>query len=175
MHSWSSALRLLSKPLSFQEFWTKPARLPARKRKRQRGKVKFRDEAEVYEFERQLFGGCAVPDDGAISLGLGNLVRKDVIKLSNVDKDTKDTYACEGFLEPEARAGLLAEWLHRKLLAKQLTAYVQPLLDRTRRERHETVQKFAWTCGTCPRTCARRLALPRATRKQLLFLCLRRA
>ena len=34
-------------------------------------KVRFERDAVVYAFERQLYGGCGVPDGDSVSLGLG--------------------------------------------------------------------------------------------------------
>ena len=100
-------------------------------------KVRWEKETSVYAFERELFGGGGVPDEDEVSLGLSpRLVSSYSAPLSG--KDSKDEYACTGYLEQAEREQLLSEWSPSEAgLQRQLGQYA-PLVEQTRRERVET-------------------------------------
>jgi len=108
-----------------------------RHRRIERRSVRFEEKASIYEFERQLFGGGGVPDEDAVSLGLGpKLVTTYSSPLA--EKQDKDEYACHGFLGPAERAQLLSEWASRQLINRELSQNVAPVVEQTRRERIES-------------------------------------
>ena len=100
-------------------------------------RVSFHGKTSVYEFERQLFGGGGVPDDDAVSLGLGpRLMNSYEGPLQ--EKDAKDEYGCTGSLAEEDREKLLAEFSSQKAVKRELDTHITPVVLRTQRERAET-------------------------------------
>jgi hypothetical protein len=106
--------------------------------KQQRARrVSFGSTTTVFEFERKVFGGGGVPDDDAISLGLGpRLIGSFELPLQ--EKDAKDEYGCSGCLATEERAELLAQFSSVKAIQREVDSHVAPLVEKTQRERAET-------------------------------------
>lgn len=102
-----------------------------------RKKVRFQPEANVYEFERQLLGGGGVPENDAMSLGLGpKLVSNYSLPLA--EKFGKDEYASSGYLAEDERARLLSQWERPKSLEARINRDVGPELTMLRQYRKET-------------------------------------
>lgn len=100
-------------------------------------RVSFGSTTTVFEFERKVFGGGGVPDDDAISLGLGQqLVGSFELPLQ--EKDAKDEYGCSGCLGESERAQLLAQFASPKAIQKEVDSHIAPLVQKTQRERAET-------------------------------------
>lgn len=71
-------------------------------------RVRFQPHATVLEFEREFFGGGGVPDGDNVSLGLSpKLV--DTYSIDLAEKQDKDQYAANGYLDPTVKAELLSQ------------------------------------------------------------------
>ena len=102
-------------------------------------KVRFQEQANVFEFERQLAGGGGVPEHDSMALGLGpKLVSAYSLPLA--EKQGKDDYASTGYLDIEERTRLLAQWEKKRALEVRLSREVGPELEELQRLRTETAQ-----------------------------------
>jgi len=71
-------------------------------------RVRFQPKITVLAFERELFGGCGVPDGDNVSLGLSpKLV--DTYSVNLAEKQNKDEYAASGYLCQSVKAELLSQ------------------------------------------------------------------
>ena len=101
-----------------------------------KSKVSFHEQTSVFEFERQLLGGGGVPDGDAVALGLGpRCVTTYFSPLS--DKEDKEEYASNGYLNAAQRTKLLSEW-QPKPAVKAALDRARPEIEKLQRSRDET-------------------------------------
>lgn len=91
----------------------------------------------MLEFERELFGGGGVPDEDNVSLGLSpKLV--DTYSVALAEKQGKDEYAAQGYLDPDVKVELLSQWYTEPVMQTLIEGGIAEELEQTRKHREET-------------------------------------